>query len=208
MNLNSEAVNFLLAKASKNGGRISAEDYRRAALTTHPNASEQKIKEGFKICVGKPANQSQQTKSLNREYHVDILYDKALKRYDLTLKFRHLGKNSINGASMQTRIAYKNLCKKVIQACHTAFIAKYGGFPKIFKRVRLDFAFFVPKNSRDRDANFTTINFLIDGLVNAGFLEDDNRDIVTQITEDEILDKNGDYKVVLTIKAVGGKKGR
>ena len=204
MNLNPEAVNFLLAKASKNGGRISAEDYRRAALTTHPNASEEKIKEGFKICVGKPANQSQ-PKSINTDFYVDVLYDKKLRYYVFTLNFRHLGKNSINGSSMQTRIAYKNLCKKVIQACSLTFITKYGGAPKVFKKVKLDFVFFVPQTSRDRDANFTTINFLIDGLVNAGFLEDDNRDIVIQITEGETVDKNSDYKVVLTIKAVSGK---
>ena len=87
--------------------------------------------------------------------------------------------------------------KKDVQAAITPFLET---LPKIEKPIRIHFTWVEGNKRRDYDNICFAKKFVLDALVENGYLSDDNRKIVTGFTDD--FEYGKEWKVVLCIEEV------
>lgn len=164
----------ILKVAAKNGGRISARDYRDI----------------IKSSAGK------EKKPLDLNFSIDVEEVEG-RAYILTFYGRHLSTNDINSLPFRDGLRYKSAIK---QAARLFFLTNRGAVPKKpLKKVRISPTAY-NKRSRDDDGNARTIKILRDLLSTYKFIVDDNRKYLIQEKCEEVL--QSEYKLEIRVEEI------
>ena len=104
---------------------------------------------------------------------------------------KHYSKNVINTWNRWIKQKYK-------KAIHESFhIHNKQKKLKKYDKVSIKYIVCNPR-SRDDDANYETLKFVRDAIVNINVINDDNRNIVLKTTEKEKITKNYKIFIILT----------
>lgn len=178
----------LLALAKKNGGAISAKDYKR-------------LTESNDIKIKKQKNDTPIFK--NNENKHGFQFELKLEHINLnTYRFiligRHYSTNDVNGwLSFGKRNAYKISIKK---AFDDFFLINRKLKPKIPFDKAVMYSISYNPSSRDDDGNRITLKPFRDMLTFYGFIKDDKREYFFEYPNFEIIDKTYKTEIVLIRK--------
>lgn len=168
--------------------KLTKKEYRNILKTTkNDNREEMDAKDFLEKC------KKSKKDSLNFtpfEFHIE----KTHYGLKITINGKHFSKNRINSMSFKQRLKYKGLIKKASKIAYLKYKKEIPQKP--LDKVNVKYFIYNPR-SRDDDANYETLKIIRDTLININILEDDNRKIIKNTKETEIISKT--YKIIVKL---------
>lgn len=176
-------TNNLVEYAKKNGGVISAADYRALISGKNP--------------LTKKDSNLKKSEKYNFAFKLEVLNINP-DEYKFSLIGRHHSTNEINGwLSFGKRNAYKLAIK---QAFYDFFLVNKNLIPKTSFEKSVMYSIAYNKSSRDDDGNRISLKAFRDMLTEYGFIVDDSRKYFFEMPNFEVLSK--DYKLEIYLKKI------
>ena len=168
----------LLKAAMKNGGSISAEEYRNIISSKTSKSGRAK----------------------NTEFFFTVEVVKLVSNgYKVKMKGRHLSENTVNSLSLREKMKYKSSIKRAFK---DAALLYRNQIPKRDQlgKLHIEPIAYNPR-SRDVGNNSATIKIMVDAMVeNLGFVKNDSREYVVIEQCGEVISK--EWKMIFYMKHI------
>ena len=183
----------ILQIAKKNGGSISAKDYRALMTTGTSNKSKQT----------EISKKSELKSPVIKENKYPFVFNLEVTKvnqneYKFSLIGRHYSTNDVNGwLSFGKRNAYKLAVKKAFEQY---FLINRKDKPKFPFEKAIMYSVSYNPSSRDDDGNRITLKPFRDMLTFNGFIKDDKREYFFEFPNFEVLSKQYKTEIILIKK--------